>query len=79
MGLRGGQFVMQQPSMFQQFLSFLYSIPAFLLRNWCYVAAGVAVLFAVLYFVKPTQIISPVKEKMCNSCPKRERPSAFSM
>lgn len=77
--MRGGQFLTPQPTLFQQFVSFLYSIPSLLLRNWCYIAAGLAVLFIILYIVKPTQIISPVKEKMCSSCPKRETRDAFSM
>ena len=77
--MRGGQFMTPQPTLFQQILSFVYSIPSFLLRNWCYVAVGVAVLFVILYFIKPTQVIAPVKEKMCSSCPKRERQDVFSM
>lgn len=78
--MRGGQtFLTPQPTMFQQFMSFLYSIPSFLLQNWCYIGVGLAVVFVILYIVKPTQIIAPVKEKMCNSCPKRETQGVFSM
>jgi hypothetical protein len=77
--MRGGQFITPQPTLFQQAVSFLYSIPSFLLRNWCYVVSGLAGLFLILYFTKPTQIIAPVKEKMCGSCPKRERQGVFSM
>lgn len=69
--MRGGQF-MTQPTLFQQ-------ITSFFTNNWCYIVAGLAILFAVLYFIKPTQVIAPVKEKMCNSCPKRERQGVFSM
>lgn len=68
--MRGGQFA-PAPTLSQQIVSFFTSIPAFLMKNWCYVVSGLAALFLVLYIMKPTQVIAPVKEKMCNSCPKR--------
>jgi len=77
--MRGGQFVMTQPTLFQQFMSFVSSIPTLLLNNWCYIVSGLAVVFVILYIVKPTQVIAPVKEKMCGTCPKRERQGVFSM
>jgi len=47
------------------------SVTNFFSQYWCYIAAGLAVVFAILYFFKPTQVITPKKEKMCGSCPKR--------
>ena len=68
--MRGGQYFVAQPTLFQQIMSFFTA-------NWCYIVAGLAILFVILYVTKPTQ--TPVKEKMCNSCPKRERQGVFSM
>jgi hypothetical protein len=67
--MRGGQFA--APSLWQQIVSFFT-------RYLCYIVAALAVVFLILYVMKPTQVVSPVKEKMCGSCPKSGTGLAFS-
>ncbi len=55
------------------------SVTMFFSQYWCHISAGLAVLFAILYFFKPTQVITPKKEKMCGSCPKNVQGLGSSM
>ena len=58
--MKGGQ---------QQLVS---SATNFVTAWWCYIAAGLAVLFAILYYSKPTQTVTVKKETMCGSCPNKK-------